>query len=224
MLPRISNTLLIVIVVLVFALLVIIAALWFKFRGNKTNKVRSAEAGALCMATHLHGEHEKLARKRLEEQMRETKGKGMMKVVPGVVVQQGRAIQAAAGAETDSDRRFTESSQEVFLGGSCNPTTWRKDIAIPTLEKAGVKTYNPQVDDWSPDLAEVEAKVKERCWILLFVIDKMTAATASILECTEYIVKGRRMVLVIDGEFQDGDKIAGTPVSKREMKDLNRMR
>lgn len=32
---------------------------------------------------------------------------------------------------------------EVFLGGSCNPTTWRTDIAIPELQKHGISYYNP---------------------------------------------------------------------------------
>lgn len=32
---------------------------------------------------------------------------------------------------------------EVFLGGSCNPTTWRSDIAIPTLQNLGITYYNP---------------------------------------------------------------------------------
>lgn len=32
---------------------------------------------------------------------------------------------------------------DVFLGGSCNPTTWRKDVAIPYLQEAGVSFYNP---------------------------------------------------------------------------------
>lgn len=32
---------------------------------------------------------------------------------------------------------------DVFLGGSCNPTTWRKDVAIPYLQDAGVSFYNP---------------------------------------------------------------------------------
>lgn len=31
----------------------------------------------------------------------------------------------------------------VFLGGSCNPTTWRVDIAIPMLKKMGITYYNP---------------------------------------------------------------------------------
>lgn len=35
------------------------------------------------------------------------------------------------------------ASQEIFLGGSCNPTTWRQDEAIPILEKLGITYYNP---------------------------------------------------------------------------------
>lgn len=35
------------------------------------------------------------------------------------------------------------SVPEVFLGGSCNPTTWRADVAIPTLQQLGISFYNP---------------------------------------------------------------------------------
>lgn len=35
------------------------------------------------------------------------------------------------------------AAPEVFLGGSCNPTTWRADVAIPTLDKLGISFYNP---------------------------------------------------------------------------------
>lgn len=35
------------------------------------------------------------------------------------------------------------NAPEVFLGGSCNPTTWRADVAIPTLDKLGISFYNP---------------------------------------------------------------------------------
>lgn len=40
---------------------------------------------------------------------------------------------------------FSECSSncEVFLGGSCNPTTWRTDTAIPELKKQGITFYNP---------------------------------------------------------------------------------
>jgi hypothetical protein len=43
-----------------------------------------------------------------------------------------------------------KQGQKVFLGGSCNPTMWRKDVAIPAFEKFGVPFYNPQVENWSP--------------------------------------------------------------------------
>lgn len=111
----------------------------------------------------------------------------------------------------------------VFLGGSCNPTTWRKDVAIPILEAASVSYYNPQVDDWSPELVAIEAKAKEVAETLLFVIDSQTRAIASILEATEMIVEGRDVVLVID-PIADGTEIGGQKVTGSELKDLNRAR
>ena len=47
------------------------------------------------------------------------------------------------------------TQHKVFLGGACGKSTWRKDIAIPLLEKAGVAYFNPQVDEWRPELVEV---------------------------------------------------------------------
>lgn len=31
----------------------------------------------------------------------------------------------------------------VFLGGACNPTTWRGDTAIPFLEQNKITYFNP---------------------------------------------------------------------------------
>lgn len=36
-----------------------------------------------------------------------------------------------------------DTKVEVFLGGSCNPTTWRADVAIPELKKLGISFFNP---------------------------------------------------------------------------------
>jgi hypothetical protein len=49
--------------------------------------------------------------------------------------------------------------ESVFLGGSCNPTTWRKDVAIPAFHEAQIEFYNPQVDDWTPELVDIEVSV-----------------------------------------------------------------
>eukprot|EP00937_MAST-01D_sp_MAST-1D-sp2_P004374 g4374.t1 len=132
-----------------------------------------------------------------------------------------RAKDASAAAQ---QRR---GGSQVFLGGSCNPTTWRKDIAIPALEAAGITYYNPQVDDWTPELAEIEARQKERSAALLFVIDSQTRAIASILEATEYICRGRIVVLAIEdvqpgAPMQDGSAVLTIDDSQR--KDLNRGR
>ena len=51
-----------------------------------------------------------------------------------------------------SPSRPEATQSEIFLGGSCNPTTWRKDTVIPLLEKTGVSYYNPQVDAWHEGL------------------------------------------------------------------------
>lgn len=57
---------------------------------------------------------------------------------------------AGASSDSISEEAGKDSSRkcplgEVFLGGACNPTSWRKDIAIPMLEQAGITYYNPQV-------------------------------------------------------------------------------
>jgi Nucleoside 2-deoxyribosyltransferase like len=48
--------------------------------------------------------------------------------------------------QTQTDGGKSESvmeAPEVFLGGSCNPTTWRADVAMPELQKLGISFYNP---------------------------------------------------------------------------------
>lgn len=112
---------------------------------------------------------------------------------------------------------------QVFLGGSCNPTTWRKDIAIPVLEAVGVTYYNPQADDWSEELVAIEAAAKDAAGWLLFVIDGQTRAMASMIEASALIAGGRRVVLVVQ-DIPAGTVIDGQAVEGRELKDLNRAR
>ena len=116
-----------------------------------------------------------------------------------------------------------DSGASVFLGGACNPTTWRKNIAIPILERAGIPYYNPQVDDWSEDLVALEAKHKQGAKILLFVVNGATRSIASMVEAAELIAAGRRIVLVLE-DIPEGQKISEGTISGRELKDLNRAR
>ena len=115
------------------------------------------------------------------------------------------------------------SAFDVFLGGSCNPTTWRADTAIPALVKGECTYYNPQVDEWTPDLIHIESMAKASAAVLVFVIDDQTRALASMLEVSECIASGRTVLLCVK-LVEAGAVMQGVPVEPAEVKDLNRAR
>ncbi len=137
-----------------------------------------------------------------------------------------------------ADSQFTT---DVFLGGACGKSTWRKAIAIPILNgtaplsrsisspvtsplssptatstsssaastplptstaaaavapRPAVSYYDPQVESWTLELAVLEALVKARSKLLLFVLDAETRAFASMIEAAEFMAKQRQVVLV----------------------------
>ena len=61
---------------------------------------------------------------------------------------------------SSTDQLQPNLSPLVFLGGSCNPTTWRQEIAIPFLESEGLSYYNPQVSEWKPECVFTENRAK----------------------------------------------------------------
>ncbi|BHF72153.1 hypothetical protein SprV_0401521700 [Sparganum proliferum] len=98
-------------------------------------------------------------------------------------------------------RRNSETQRifeyDVFLGGACNPTTWRQKQAIPFLEKAGIKFYNPQVTTWSEDLVKKEQRAKRLSRILLYVFDPtQTRGLASLVEAAFLAARGSCLVIV----------------------------
>merc|ERR1711939_1296249 len=91
------------------------------------------------------------------------------------------------------------------------------------MEERGVSFYNPQVEDWSEELLQLEADAKAKAAVLLFVIDGDTRAMMSMLEVIEYIAVGRAVALAVV-PVQEGQRIDGEEVGPRELKDLNRAR
>lgn len=87
---------------------------------------------------------------------------------------------------------------QIFLGGSCNPTTWRQNLAIPFLDTHGISYYNPQVENWSPEIIEIERHAKQNAQILLFVIDKQTRSTVSLVESAFMAGENKNLVLVVN--------------------------
>ena len=91
-----------------------------------------------------------------------------------------------------------ECQHDVFLGGSCNPTTWRRELAIPFFQSRDISFYNPQVCNWTPDLVEVEHRAKELATLLFFVIDHDTRSLAAIAEVGYLAARSRRIIVVMN--------------------------
>jgi Nucleoside 2-deoxyribosyltransferase like len=70
----------------------------------------------------------------------------------------------------------------VFLGGTCNNSTWR-NIIIPQL--VGINAFNPVVEDWTPDCQAEERKQREECDYCLYVITPKMMGVYSIAEAVD---------------------------------------
>lgn len=67
---------------------------------------------------------------------------------------------------------------KVFLGGTCNGSTWR-DLIIPMLT---VGFFNPVVKDWTPECMVEELCQREECDVCLYVITPKMTGVYSIAE------------------------------------------
>eukprot|EP00742_Colponemidia_sp_Colp-10_P010764 GILJ01011856.1.p1 GENE.GILJ01011856.1~~GILJ01011856.1.p1 ORF type:complete len:174 (+),score=10.89 GILJ01011856.1:41-562(+) len=120
-------------------------------------------------------------------------------------------------------KRIGRKSIDVFLGGACGTSTWRRDIAIPILEKHEMTYYNPQVEEWRPELMELEAAAQRDAQVLLFVIDDSSRGIASIVEAAYFIGLGRHVILVLD-ILHRHSSFEGELVGTKETEDINRGR
>ena len=72
---------------------------------------------------------------------------------------------------------------KVFLGGTCNESTWREDlIALLTTD---VAWYNPVVPDWTPECMAEEVRQRESCDICLYTITPKMTGTYAIAEVVD---------------------------------------
>ena len=76
---------------------------------------------------------------------------------------------------------------KIFLGGTCNGTTWRDEL-IPLLEEKGFPYFNPIVKDWTPECKKIEDNEKlYECGINIFVITSQMTGVYSIVEIMEQV-------------------------------------
>ena len=70
---------------------------------------------------------------------------------------------------------------KVFLGGTCNNSTWRETL-IPQLE---IDYFNPVVEDGTPECQIEEIKQRQECDIVLCVITSEMKGVYSIAEVVD---------------------------------------
>lgn len=73
------------------------------------------------------------------------------------------------------------SSRTVGLFGTCGGSRWREQF-IARYEALGIPYFNPQVDNWTPELADVEAWHLANDSLVLFPITNETFAAGSLAE------------------------------------------
>lgn len=96
--------------------------------------------------------------------------------------------------------------KRVFLGGTCNESTWREEL-IPLLK---VDYFNPVVDDWNEEAQQKEIYERENDDIIAYCITPKMTGVYSIAEVVDDSNKRPEKVvlcvLMKDGEkeFTDG--------------------
>jgi hypothetical protein len=113
---------------------------------------------------------------------------------------------------------------KVFLGGTCNESTWRDEI-VPMLN---IDYFNPVVDDWTEDCMIEEIRQRELCDFCLYTITPKMTGVYSIAEVVDDSNKRPdKTVLVLlkeDGiSFTVGQWMSLSSVSKMVKKNGGRV-
>lgn len=112
----------------------------------------------------------------------------------------------------------------IGLFGTCGTTTWRRDF-IQTFDDLAIAYYNPQVDEWTPDLAKLEARHLVNDDIILFPVTGQTYGTGSLAETGFSILQvlksiqhaqTHRKVIVYIEQGLDPQLVADNPVAAKE--------
>lgn len=97
---------------------------------------------------------------------------------------------------------------KIFLGGTCNKSTWRGDI-IPSLEKNDIYYFNPIVERWNEELQleEIRLQRKEICDYNLYVITPLMEGVFSIAEMVDDSNKKPDKTIICILSKEDGGKL-----------------
>ena len=101
-----------------------------------------------------------------------------------------------------------QKNNTIGLFGTCGKSTWRKRF-IDNYESRSINYFNPQVDNWKPEDAEIEAKHLATDSIILFPVLGETYGLGSLAETGFSISQAMKMddrryfVLLIDKQPEE---------------------
>lgn len=91
---------------------------------------------------------------------------------------------------------------KVFLGGTCNGSTWRESL----IKLLKIDYFNPVVEEWTLDAAQEEIYQREICDYCLYVVTPRMTGIYSIAEAVDDSNKRpEKTILCIleeDGEYE----------------------
>lgn len=70
---------------------------------------------------------------------------------------------------------------DVFLGGTCNNSTWREAL-IPHLQ---CDYFNPVVEDWTEEAQRIEIEKRQTCDFVLYVLTPKMTGVYSVAEVVD---------------------------------------
>lgn len=111
----------------------------------------------------------------------------------------------------------------IGLFGTCGGSKWR-DPFIEKYKELGYGFFNPQVDDWKPEYANIEAKHLVEDEIILFPVTDETYGLGSLAETGFSInqvlksAKNRSVVLLIEPRVKEELEIANPSLAKESMR------
>lgn len=107
----------------------------------------------------------------------------------------------------------------IGLFGTCGGSKWR-DAFMAAYAERGINFFNPQVEDWTPECAEIEAEHLVNDDVILFPVTNETFGTGSLAETGFSIMQAlksntnRSVVIMIDPTVNDALQIADATTAK----------
>jgi len=106
---------------------------------------------------------------------------------------------------------------KVFLGGTCNNSTWR-DKLIPLLK---IDYFNPVVDDWTPECQDEEIRQRELCDYCLYTITPKMTGVYSIAEVVDDSNKRPEKTILCVLDEDNGSSFSETQIkSLKQVKEM----